>query len=428
MASASLWANVAFCAELRVSIRVFAEWLGAWIAPYDPILKVLTYVIGPTFAVLAFIWNRRDRRELVEQGQKLGRAQAAFEQAQDLAAQRKREADAARLEIDAQRAELEKLRSDLRSITERSQELWKLRKPKQFPEYLTWMRDPTGAKLITFGNLKGGVGKTTLAANFAAYISHTRNKPVLLVDLDYQGSLSNMLMLAADREEVESRVDWLFDPSADLATLDRAAEHLAPKLGRAWLVPANYTFAQLENKLLLQWLLQEDSEVDVRFRLARALLRPDVRRRYAAIIFDIPPRMTLGSINALVASHFFIVPTVLDKLSAEAVEQFLTNMREIKRDLVLDIHLAGIAGVMTRQSKLSATEEAALARARDGGSVWQQDTDFMFKTTLPRKVDIANAAGSDIAYFAADGEGSMARLFDPLFEEICAAVWKGNGP
>jgi cellulose biosynthesis protein BcsQ len=42
--------------------------------------------------------------------------------------------------------------------------------------------------------------------------------------------------------------------------------------------------------------------------------------------------MTLGSINALVASHFFVVPTILDSLSVEAVGQFLTNMKAIKKD------------------------------------------------------------------------------------------------
>lgn len=105
--------------------------------------------------------------------------------------------------------------------------------------------------------MKGGVGKTTLAANFAAYVSATRDKPVLLIDLDYQGSLSNMVMLAIEREEVESRVDWLFEETANLSTMERARVHLVPKINRGWLVPANYTFAQLENQLLLKWLLQQ---------------------------------------------------------------------------------------------------------------------------------------------------------------------------
>jgi chromosome partitioning protein len=406
---------------MAMSIKEFSAWLGELIAPFDPLLKIISYIVGPAFAIVAFWLNRKHREELTKQATQLGQAREAAEAKQ-------REVDEAQRELAARGAQITKLRHDLESITEGAQELWKLRPPRAFPEYMEWMQPGAGARLITFGNLKGGVGKTTLAANFAAYLSHKRHKPVLLVDLDYQGSLSNMLMLAIEREEVESRVDWLFDEVADLATLDRAAIHLVPKLCQAWLVPANYTFAQLENRLLLHWMLQRDGAVDVRYRLAHALLRPEVRRKYAAIIFDMPPRMTLGALNALVASHTFVVPTVLDKLSAEAVGQFLTNMRAIRADLKLNIELAGIAGVMTRAINLAPTEVEALERAREGGQKWKEDTDYVFKSTLPRRVDIANAAGGDIAYFGNDTNGPLSDLFDPLFEEICAAVWKGDGP
>jgi chromosome partitioning protein len=166
----------------------------------------------------------------------------------------------------------------------------------------------------------------------------------------------------------------------------------------------------------------------VRYRLAKVLLHPNVRRNYEAIIFDMPPRMTLGSINALVASHYFIVPTVLDTLSVEAVSQFLTNMKAIKADLKLDLCLAGIVGMMTRTAEPSPNERRGLELANESGKIWRDGTDFVFKATLPRKVDIANAAGVDIAYFGSDSDGPLTRFFDPLFEEICTAVWKGDGP
>ena len=116
------------------------------------------------------------------------------------------------------------------------------------------------ANIIAVSNQKGGVGKTTVAANLAAYISEARHLPVLLIDLDYQGSLSNMMMLAAEKSDVESRVETLFDPAASPVQVSEAQVHLAPKLKQVWLSPANYTFAKLENVLLAKWLVEEQQE------------------------------------------------------------------------------------------------------------------------------------------------------------------------
>ena len=55
---------------------------------------------------------------------------------------------------------------------------------RPFDKYREWLNERAGARIVTVGNLKGGVGKTTIAANLAAYISEKRGLPVLLVDLD----------------------------------------------------------------------------------------------------------------------------------------------------------------------------------------------------------------------------------------------------
>src|SRR5205823_3718574 len=58
--------------------------------------------------------------------------------------------------------------------------------------------------ILTIANLKGGVGKTTLTANLAAFFANPLNDPgrpkrrVLVVDLDFQGSCSSMLFAGTE--------------------------------------------------------------------------------------------------------------------------------------------------------------------------------------------------------------------------------------
>lgn len=52
--------------------------------------------------------------------------------------------------------------------------------------------------IITIGNIKGGVGKSTLACNVAALLSTSLSKPLTLIDGDKQGSAAEF---TAQREE-----------------------------------------------------------------------------------------------------------------------------------------------------------------------------------------------------------------------------------
>jgi len=50
------------------------------------------------------------------------------------------------------------------------------------------------AQVISFINMKGGVGKTTCAVNLASYLAKEHQKRVLLVDFDPQTNASLSVM------------------------------------------------------------------------------------------------------------------------------------------------------------------------------------------------------------------------------------------
>jgi chromosome partitioning protein len=394
----------------------------------QPGWRIFSLIVSPIVTLVAFYLNLRSRRELKEQSESLGTLQERVRTAQgELAAEQKLLA-AKDDEVREKATEIGKLQRDISLLTERSHELWKLRDANPFDEFIAWQRDPRCARVVAFGNLKGGVGKTTLAANFGAYVAHQLKLPVLFVDLDFQASLSNLLIQAcfgseiADKD-IESRIDNCFADRPALTSIHESIEHLDPKLSRAWLVASSYQFAQFENQLLMRQLLLEQVGLDVRYRLAHALLRPEVSRNYKLIIFDLPPRMSLGAINALIASHFIVVPTILDKLSSEAVEQFLTNMRAIREDLKLDLQLAGIIGTMSVESTLKPNEQRIWEGLESAGHSWRNGEDFRITPTIRRAVAISRAAGEDLAYLSAGADGAVAReLFQPVFEKLAKRI------
>ncbi len=76
-----------------------------------------------------------------------------------------------------------------------------------------WLNSPNGhsvdflpltmrrAAIISIANLKGGVGKTTITANLGVTLARMGLK-VLLMDLDYQSSLSTMCLTPQEKDEV----------------------------------------------------------------------------------------------------------------------------------------------------------------------------------------------------------------------------------
>lgn len=398
----------------------FNNAIGSLLAPYERMLQLVALVLSPLVTLLSFYSGYRSKLELIastktatelnERGKVLQREAM---QAAGVVKQKEREIEDKQALIDEQKDKIEELATG-------AEDLWQRHGRRPFPEYREWLRNPEGAKVVMVGNLKGGVGKTTVASLLAAHASETMSKGVLVVDLDFQGSLSSLLMLGIGKREADSRAEMLLQEGDGLEVVSRGRIPLSGRFKRAWLIPANYTFARAENTLLFRYILQEQGGIDGRYRLAKILLDPRVANQFDLIIIDTPPRLTLGTVNALIASHFLVVPTVLDKLSFDAVDRFLRQVGSIKSELGLDLRLGGIVGTMTSVHPLR-KDSAQFELWTDIGdidSIWGEQDDFRLGI-VPRRAVIANAVGEDIAYFRRDSNGDViAELFAPIADRL----------
>src|SRR6266404_7489944 len=148
-----------------------------------------------------------------------------------------------------------------------------------------WLRNPVvkperyDAKLqasipiLLVANLKGGVGKTTIAANLATYFERCKGERVLAIDLDHQGSLSSMLLpeTAQRIQRPADAVKALIGGRANGATgLFSERIQIRHSQRDSRLIECDDAFGNFETRLVLEWLIG-DCKDDIRYNLARVL-------------------------------------------------------------------------------------------------------------------------------------------------------------
>ena len=157
-------------------------------------------------------------------------------------------------------------------------------------------------EIIAVYNVKGGVGKTTTAVNLA-YRSAADGWPTLLWDLDPQGAATYVMR----REPfVEGGSKALVRGETELAELVTATEH--PGLD---LLPADFSYRRMDVHL--------HRRKNPATRLLK-LMRP-LKQRYACLILDCAPGMSLVSENVMHAADALVVPLMPSPLSVRTLEQ-----------------------------------------------------------------------------------------------------------
>jgi chromosome partitioning protein len=388
--------------------------------------------IGLIVVFLRYLHARILQRERDEARRDLRKAEAALQEERALVQQqmltlRTKEAEldgksvelmAAKVTLTEQQNEINSREGKLNVVRDafsgKDYDLWCVHKDHAPSNYNQRLAVHRHKPIITIANLKGGVGKTTLTANLAAFLNHVGMR-VLLIDADYQGSLSNMLLSADGVVGGTADVSKLLAPGGDAATFKSIVRPFEKIFPGSAIVSSDYEFASYENRMMIEYLLHEDRD-DRRYRLAKLLLDEEVSSTFDIVLIDAPPRLTAGTINALCASTHLLIPTVFDKLSAQAVGTFAKGVHVLKTHLNPMIELLGVVGTLThQQTGLKEREQHAKNIAvSEVRRTWGAHSHF-FDRHIPRKEAIATAAGESLAYFIDD---TVKRWFDELGQEV----------
>ncbi|MEO1323202.1 MAG: ParA family protein [Pseudomonadota bacterium] len=298
---------------------------------------------------------------------------------------------------------------DLRRFVLSEKPLWTYRSAG----YVMHERAPPS---ITIMNFKGGVGKTTLAANLAASFAMQYGKRVLLVDLDYQGSLSDLLR--GRDPSAKSLLSSVLRKGNNFKNISEFTTDV-PAIPYASMVTAEYDLTHVEENLMQKWLLRH-SKGDVRSRIARLMTSQhlELNRHYDLVIFDAPPRLSVASVNALRATDYILVPTKLQPLSVVPISKMITELRELRQKLRCHFEFLGVVCNMTQNAEPSGSEHNAYSEIER--AVAQSPSDNgIFETFVPELASIARPEGSNIGYFLPGENGQRVQsIFDRLSAEI----------
>ncbi len=278
-----------------------------------------------------------------------------------------------------------------------------------------------GIPIITTANMKGGVGKTTFTANLAAFLDGQGEK-VLLIDLDYQGSLSQTATAAAGSDRVASVVDDLIRVGKTPHQVLANAQSLGTAMPNTDILTCYYEFSDTEAHELVDWVVAQRTGQptdDVRFRMTEFLRSDEVQKKYSVVLIDAPPRFSTGTINALCASTHLVIPTILDRMSVEAVIYFSRDIDRMRAKLFPGLRLIGVVPTMVQYKTKLQPREVAHANTldRDLAQYWKTDKTVLRDAFIPDKAAFRAISGSGIGYVDA-GQKKYTTEVRQIFDRV----------
>lgn len=243
-------------------------------------------------------------------------------------------------------------------------------------------------KTISFVNMKGGVGKTTLALNVADCLARMHRKKVAIIDVDPQFNATQCLLSGKQyvdhlKRGADTIID-IFDTDAKPivsvvsgTSTEQPKEfsdiHLVQHHG-LWVLPGNIDLYRLE------MVTGEGRE----FALKRYIEEKLSADGYDYVIVDTPPTPSMWMTSALIASDYFIIPVKPDPLSMIGIDLLRSIIERRRKSYGLKLKCLGIVFTMVERPD-SKTFTTAKKNLRTN-PYW---ANYLFKKHLPKRSELA---------------------------------------
>jgi len=271
-------------------------------------------------------------------------------------------------------------------------------------------------KVISLINMKGGVGKTTLAVNIADCLTRQHGASVLILDVDPQFNATQCLMTPEDyvahRAANKDTMLDLFDRKRVKASTVRGAAEIQPKtLQEIEVVEVRENLFLLPGSLDLYRLEMAPGEGREN-RLKAYLNAIEGASDYDYIIIDTPPTPSVWMTSALIASDYYLIPVRPDPLSLTGLDLLKSIVEDRKENYGLSVRCAGVALTMIRQGTNVLSDAMSYL---SGDKYWR---DKIFTSQIPTRVKYAEQQLNSIFMLDSDAQGMKSSIINVTNELV----------
>lgn len=243
-------------------------------------------------------------------------------------------------------------------------------------------------KIISFVNMKGGVGKTTLALNVADCLARVHDKKVAVLDVDPQFNATQCLFRPERYVEIlrqggDTILDVFETDNQLLTSVVSGAAMVEPKdiskielqqTDKLWTLPGNIELYRLE------MVAGEGRE----FSLKRFIDNVISKKSFDYVIIDTPPTPSIWMTSALIASNYYVIPVRPDPLSMIGIDLLRSIIERRRKTYGLSLECLGVVFTMVdRPDSISLSNAIRNLRANN---FWK---DKVFKSFILKRADLA---------------------------------------
>lgn len=274
--------------------------------------------------------------------------------------------------------------------------------------------------VISYINMKGGVGKTTTVVEMGAILAGEHNKSVLIIDLDPQTNATFSLMGIRDWEKLkdDATIADVLGMNKGYSSRDsdydinKAIVHDVCNIKGLDLIPSHIELTFLD----LDLSGRAGREIILQNQLKNSV------KQYDYVLIDCPPNLTLAPQNALVVSDYIIVPVIPEFYPSIGLPLLSNRITQLKRRLPnCNVKILGVVFTKVKRGTINHTERMDSIRKDCEGL----DVET-FQTIIPDTVRISEAATKNKPAYLANPNSDGVEAYKNLVNEVLITLKDGE--